>query len=606
MPSDKPGRPQVKKNAAVAAASPPSSARRTDLASAGAIAAIALLVRIAVLLVSPDKHWPHSLWYEGDAPVWVVWANALAAGVPFEFDLPLRSPAAAYLLHWIHPAPFTPDFSYIWLKAFWCMISAAACGIAHLCFVPTIGRRAAWIASGMCVLSFSSIVLATSLNNENLYCLTLMLLILASLKMRRSGGSRALFAFAAIAGALHGIATLIRPEHTLLLAAMSMWSLRTDADPAGGRPSIASRVAAAILMIAISVVICLPWTFAGEKATHQFNQTARQQPDFTRIQPPLSADGRAFIESLPPYAQSDNLQFIAAMARANRRPAIDEAFARKTLLDAFGVLPEPLRESFFVSGSGPLNFALANHPEAHGEFSKAALVNRFAGGDPDLNFTMPSHVNLYNHGYAEGWRFIRGNPSAWLDAAGVKASIFSEGATLGFTSLNLPEGRDGIRRPVDIFTPRSTFAKGESLSWLGHGAWRLFCLAIFVVGLAATLLNRKSLIWTIAILYKLLVAIAFFGYARQAASVHPAFFAVAAMGIDAILELILRRRPGLARHMPRAGFGAGGAFLLLQLLALGRSQAFSVDPPMKPNPQLSRDAGCSVERVTIHPAATGR
>src|SRR5688572_15074483 len=93
----------------------PENRRHSRFSSDGAAAlgvfAIALLVRLLFLSGSADRGWPHSVYYEGDAPEWVRWANALDRGERYEFDLPLRSPAVAYLMHWLWPgqahAPFT-------------------------------------------------------------------------------------------------------------------------------------------------------------------------------------------------------------------------------------------------------------------------------------------------------------------------------------------------------------------------------------------------------------------------------------------------------------------------------------------------------------------
>ena len=144
---------------------------RRDWQTASGIFILALLVRLLFLFTSPDRTWPHSIFYEGDAPTWAEWAHALDEGKPFELDLPLRSPAVAYLLHWIHPGilqgPFTPH------KALWCVFTSLACSLIYLACAMSLNRRVGLLAAGMYTFSFGSYVLSTTLNNEAPYTLAL-------------------------------------------------------------------------------------------------------------------------------------------------------------------------------------------------------------------------------------------------------------------------------------------------------------------------------------------------------------------------------------------------------------------------------------------------
>ena len=80
---------------------PPNPA--SDWKWAAAITLLALLLRLAFLFGSPDRAWPHSIWYEGDAPLWVEYAAALDKGEAFEFNLPIHPPGVAYPLSWFYP-----------------------------------------------------------------------------------------------------------------------------------------------------------------------------------------------------------------------------------------------------------------------------------------------------------------------------------------------------------------------------------------------------------------------------------------------------------------------------------------------------------------------
>src|SRR6186713_424667 len=108
---------------------------RARLLGAAAVFALAMAVRVLFLYATSDRGWPHSAWYEGDAPMWVRWARALERGEPFEFDLPMRTPGVAFLLHWLPgklAAPFTA------LKLAWCALSAATCALLF----PIVERAA--------------------------------------------------------------------------------------------------------------------------------------------------------------------------------------------------------------------------------------------------------------------------------------------------------------------------------------------------------------------------------------------------------------------------------------------------------------------------------
>jgi hypothetical protein len=569
---------------------------RHDVRIACGIAALALVVRLMFLASSPDRAWPHSIWYEGDSPEWVNYAAALDQGRTYEFGLPLRSPAAAYLLHWLQAGithgPFTG------FKVAWCGISTLTCSLVYLCFVLNFGRRIALIAAGLCVWSFGLYITATSLNNESLYTFTLVAVVLATTILKHHPRAW----LAVLVGILHGVATLIRPEHTLLLFLLLPWMLWGPYGSVRTTDSIRSRLTTVATVVLVSILTCLPWSIQSMRATRQFNETAKMLPDFDHANPPWTPDGRAFIESMPPFAQQDNFAFITAVAAAQRARSIDAAFARSLLIDEFGALPEPLNPWIFVSSQGPLSFALANHPDARGEFSKAALVIPKFGADPRLNFTMPWHAHLYNHGYAVGWGYIVSDVPGWFAAVCRKLSTFSEGATLGFTAWNLPEGREGVRRPVDLFTAKASFTKDEMGSRLVHKAWRFTVCLLLLVGAAMVLRRRTGGIWLIILLYKVIVTIAFYGYARQAVSIAPAFFAFMAVPLDGVMRLIEHRitSTGAKRLLVLATIALP---LAIDSVAAIRGQNLNVQGPQTAKPQWGPSSFESYKTIAVKPSS---
>ncbi|MHC5023472.1 MAG: hypothetical protein ACYTGG_06115, partial [Planctomycetota bacterium] len=337
-------------------------------------------------------------------------------------------------------------------------------------------------------------------------------------------------------GVGHGLATLLRAEHTLLLLLMLVlggWSIRRDRIPvveARASPQTGRAVAAMTLLLLVSVVVCLPWSLRGSAAARRFNVTAAPLPSNDAVRPPWTADARAAIEALPAFAREGNFRFITSLAAQAGRPQVARSDVDAFFQDQFDYTPEPITTWAFVSMKGPLDFALANHLQSDGGFSRAALDDGLSP-DPPLSFGRPSHLELINRGYAVGLGTIADDPAGWIRLVGRKIARFSDGVTLGLTSMNLPYGPAEIRRPVDLATP----APGAR-PW-----WRVAVLGLLVAGLVISARKGQGGVWMLVILYKLVVTILFYGYARQAVSIMPAFAIFMAVPIDAAAGATGRR-----------------------------------------------------------------
>lgn len=505
---------------------PPGPAPRwTDAWLGLGLAAFALLLRLVFLLHAGDRAWPHSTYFEGDAPLFADWAAALDRGTPFEAGLPLHSPATAYLLHWFGP-PVTDDAGrpilrdFTGMKIAWCAVSAATSGLLFLAARP-LGRRTAILASVLHAASFGTSVLATSLNNECLYGLVLVAVVGATARwMKRPGVGGAL-----ALGVLHGAATLLRAEHPLLVLLLAGGMVFA----AGSRRR---RTWAALAAMGIGLLgVCAPWMLKSRAAIVAFNTREAPPVDFSASTVRWSDDARAFLATLPGFARADNFQFISiSFARQGRREVSAEDVQR-FLVDEFGYIPQPISPWGLISCQGPLAFALANHADAAGGFSKAALDARF-GPDPRLQFSLPTHLRLVNEGYAVGWQEIRRDPAAWLRLVLRKLERFGRGAGLGFSAANWPLGREGPRPAVDMLAPPLDTTI----------AWSVALGICFIAGLAVAARRRVAGLWVLVVAYKLCVTIAFFGYARQAASISPALFVLLALAVDPALAWLSRRR----------------------------------------------------------------
>lgn len=552
----------------------PTSSNKRDWLLAGAIAALALTVRLVFLFGANDRAWPHSIYYEGDAPLWAEWAATLDRGEAFQHDLPIWPPGVAYLMHWIVPSrlpldtPLPPPGSacgrdFTQLKILWCGLSALTWAIAYLAIAVEFGRRVGLVAALLGAFSFGSYVLATSLNNETPYLLVLMMIVSLTQPLLQ----RPRWWLGMIWGALNAIACYFRPEHPLcfllLLGWVSSRALRRSSKPnADGVMENTSAVdivrtgrglrnshgwTASFALVAFFATLS-PWIWHSHRAAVRHNTIAERPVDYEHAKIPWQPDARQFLDAMPAFARADNFEFITDMLAQAGRQAVTAVDARGLLVERFGALPEPIATWKLVSSQGPLSFALANYPRGNGGFSKAALGDDF-GSDPQLHLAHPRHLNLVNHGYRIGWEWIRNAPNQWILLAGRKLGIFWCGVTQGFGAADLPLGRAGVRRAVDLITPAAPL-------------WSIAYAVLLLVGLGVAAKRRAGGVWLLIIAYKLIVTILFYGYARQAASIQPAFLVFVALTLVEFAELIMR-----GRVLPRTPLRIFVALILAGFLA---------------------------------------
>ncbi len=520
---------------------------RLDLVIAAALGLVGLASRLLFLFSSIDRQWPHSVLFEGDAPLWIDWLRAISTNSLFEFGLPIHSPAVTHLLAALGAASIPADWTGY--KVLWCVISAMTCSLLYLVALRSLGavgdrrfaRPAALIASLWFALSFHASVLATSLNGEALY--TLLLVTIVWIGTWTASDRRVGLLLAITLGILHGLATLVRAEHSLLMLMLVGWNVIRSAPRAVPHPRN-RRLALGALTVTCSILVCLPWSVSGTRATHRINEHAERLPEYDSLRPVWTPDARAYMDSLPAFARIDNAAYLSAIASAAREPEINEARVRRYFADEFGYTPEPLRVPVFVSSQGPLCFALANHPDAGGGFSRAAFDTRF-GPDPNLTLSLPSHLRLYNEGYSVGLGFIREDPSAWLTLVGQKLLRFEGGITGGLGTTNMPLGRTLVRQPVDIAT-----SPIGSKRW-----WSIPILSLVAVGALRLIVERKGTPWLIVIAAKLIVTIAFYGYARQSASILPAFAVLIAYAISWPIDRLSHARKAIYVAAPLIACG---------------------------------------------------
>lgn len=204
---------------------------------------------------------------------------------------------------------------------------------------------------------------------------------------------------------------------------------------------------------------------------------------------------------------------------------------------------EPLPELTASTVYGPINFAMANNARATGGFTPD-LVNQL-GQNGRLDPSNPAQRHLLLHGYAEGLRWMRENPAGAARLLAAKLDRWTDGLSLGFGASNFPAGLRGARAPVDLFVPEQTWLK-----------WPLLFLLLAGAAISFTGAYRAFSLFTLVVLHRALVTLAFFGYARGMLAIFPALVPLLLLPALALAS----RRPALAARIPAI---ATGAMLLL-------------------------------------------
>ena len=500
--------------------------RRPEVLLGALVFAAALAERILFIRATPDRGWPHGVFFKGDSGLWVEYARALLAGRPFELDLPIHPPGTAYLLEWFWDGR---EVAIGGLRLFWALLGAGLVLLVYVAALRSFGLLVAAVAGTACAASTGLLMLSGSLDSETPY----LLLAAGTLCLFESVRAGPRWDRLAVWSGLHGLACLFRVEHALFYAlfvallAVLWW--RGE----GGAGRAVKGLAVSAFFFAVPLV---PWHAAAWSGIRRFNtepladdpsqQVVRRVAESLAWMPWDEA-ARAERDRLPAFARDPASAFVAAtvLHRGGREVRGEDL---RILDEAFGYRPRPLGRRPFVSLYGPLNFALANHPRAEGGFNRAALEDppplvlwpgRYPAAlvqgvpPPDLSFVYPPHVRLVNDGYALGWQWLRGRGPAGILAHGArKLRLFWAGASLGFTGFDLPLGLPRLRRAVDLAVPE----RGPVTT-----AWSAVLLAACALGAAAGRARVALYPWLLFLASKLVVTVAFFGYARQGAAVFP-------------------------------------------------------------------------------------
>lgn len=370
-----------------------------------------LAVHGAFLAGSVLKSLPSSLFFFGDSPLFLEAARRLVEGVePLPPGLPYHPPLTTWLLTplwWVFDDPASVAIAAK-------LLMAALSGITWVLFYRLLlrlevggdageRRRRLSVPLLICLLgplSFGELALNAAVSSEVPYRLLLVVLI--------SMGWR----WPLLAGALHGLAALIRAEHlpvVLVLAAVAYVISRRRGKEPEPRPSFGGPYLAWCLLGLLLVVV--------------------------------------------PYA----LRAGSVMAAYNRTHAEE--------------LAEPLPVVVPVSFYGPLNFALAQR-EAEIHFSRRTLPPPPGGGLAALDPTFGPHHQAVVHGYRLGLEEILRRPGRFLARTGKKLVHSLRALAPGWTWRELPRASARwTRQPVDIAHGHGGLYTAFALLMVGVGAW---------------------------------------------------------------------------------------------------------------------------------------
>ncbi len=490
----------------------------------------AFTIRLLYWRATADSAWPHTAAFKGDALLWLEYARSLREGIPFELGLPIHPPGTAYLM----AALWSGSGGFGLLKAVWCALGAAAAALSAAAIARAFGATAGAIAGVLMAGSSGLLMLSTSLNGETPYLALVAAGFWLLPGVEDVPSARRLAAWAA----LQALACLFRVEHVLFVVLVLIFMVvRALRRGSFGQAAVVAAVATVAFVLPL-----VPWHLSAWRAVARFNDEPPPTPPPVRgLLDQLRGIGwdpgaRARLDALPAFIRDHSEAFVAATVAHRGGTRVRETDL-EVLREAFGVEALRLRRRPFISLYGPLNFALASHPDAAAGFGHAALdvppplaggpgayPSMLIGGLPprELAFVYPPHLALVNDGYAMGWRWLAADPGAAMRRGLTRLARFWAGAATTLTGYGLPAGLSGTRYAVDI-----TIADG----WIA-AAWRMVLLGAALAGLAAGWRRPALYPWLFLLGTKAAAAVAFFGYARLGATAIPVVALLVALAIE--------------------------------------------------------------------------
>ena len=477
-------RPPVNPPTGHAKGKTPAKFEPLDWALAAGLALLAWLHRLAFLLSNRDKDFPFTIFYQGDTRVFYDYALAILSGQRYDEGIPFHPPGFAGFLSLVYRFlgvdPQTGRVPHFEVKLVVAAVSCLACGFLFLLVRPYLGRWVAFLAGLLCCWHFGLMVLAVAPVTEALYLPLFIGVLLVWTRTQihplqpegwRVPTARGRLLWALLLGMGLAIMALVRAE--ALLTAMVLLGIGAlwPLVPRfrGGSWQPGQMLPWVVALIVMGVSL-VPWTLRNNRVLSEINQRYE------------------------------------------------------------GRVEEPLPTFVPITLYGPLNLALANHQACDGTFSRDIIPSGMDGAG--LEITHPEHLRFLLHGDDMALEFVTSQPLKFVKLVFKKWRLVADAGALGWTQWNFPGGLQGIRRPVDLFVPDS--------SW---GFIFYFFVLVGGVVFFFTSGNPRRLVLITALLTVLTLTVTglFFGYVRQGLLLFPFFFALAAGGLLHLLQRVRTR-----------------------------------------------------------------
>lgn len=227
---------------------------------------LSLLLRVLYLEAAPDRDWPFSIFFSGDARFFHTYALEQARGREAQATLPYHPPLFPWCLGLLYRVLGEPQGSAYPYK-----LGLAVLGSATVAFTWTWWRRllgTGWslLAAALYAASFGWLVLSTTYSNEVLYALFLSATCALVLHQTDAPSWRAALAL----GAVMGLGSLTRAEHLSLwpfLLAFA-WLQRNPHAPV--RPQLLRWGVA----VGVSLLVLVPWAVHNARVLRELNGRA--------------------------------------------------------------------------------------------------------------------------------------------------------------------------------------------------------------------------------------------------------------------------------------------------------------------------------------------
>ncbi len=224
----------------------------------------AFLLRALFLYSNTDRDWPWSIFFEGDARHWHLWAVAIVRGEPYDEGLPFHPPLFAWCLAGVYRLLGLPSGSAVPYKLVMAAVNAATVGLAWLWWRRLIGGAWSVVASLIAATSFGWLVLSATYSNEVVY----MPLLIATAALAGRGAVRMSWLTAAGLGLVMGLGSLARSEHLSLWPFLIGWLVwRRDREA-----TLAREVPRWVFAMAVSLLVLAPWVARNAAAIDDHNR----------------------------------------------------------------------------------------------------------------------------------------------------------------------------------------------------------------------------------------------------------------------------------------------------------------------------------------------